>query len=312
MPRLLPVTVPAPDTTADDPRLGRLLGTATTPDAARVVLVGFPVDEGVRRNAGRVGAAEGPAAIRPALYKLTPDPENFDAFTDLLRHTTDLGDLAPAGDLEADQDALGEVLAPHLARGAVAVVLGGGHETAYGHFLAYARLGRRVHLLNWDAHPDVRPLRDGRGHSGSPFRQALEHPSGACAGYTAAGLNPPSVAMAHLDYLAGRGGAAHFNTAINFFAVERLYESCENATLVSFDLDAVEQAAAPGVSSPTAAGLSVHLWLHAAYLAGRCSTVGSMDVVELCPPHDSDGRTARLAARTVWEFLRGLASRPQV
>ena len=309
MPRLRPAAVPVPATAADDPRLGHLLGTATTPDAAQVVIVGFPVDEGVRRNGGRVGAAEGPAAIRPALYALTPDPEQFDAFTDLVRHAADLGDLEPSGELEADQEALGEVLAPHLARGAVAVVLGGGHETAFGHFLAYARLGRRVHVLNWDAHPDVRPLRDGRAHNGSPFRQALEHPSGACAGYTVAGLNPPSVAKAHLDYLAGRGGSAHFNTSISFYAIEQLYAACENATLVSFDLDAVDQAAAPGVSAPTPAGLSVHVWLHAAYQAGRCSTVGSIDVAELCPPHDPDGRTARLAARTVWEFLRGLAAR---
>jgi formiminoglutamase len=310
MPDLRPATIPILDTAADDPRLGRLIGTAATPDAARVVLVGFPVDEGVRRNGGRPGAAGGPAALRDALYRLTPDPEQSDAFTDLVRHAADLGDLDPTGDLDTDQAALGAELAPHLARGAVAVVLGGGHETAYGHFLAYAGRGERIRVLNWDAHPDVRPLADGRGHSGSPFRQMLEHSSGACAGYTVAGLNPPAVARAHLEYLTARGGAAHFNTTLNFFEIDRLYAGCEDATQASFDLDAVEQAAAPGVSAPTAGGLSVHLWLHAAYAAGRCSTVRSIDVVELCPPLDPDGRTARLAARTVWEFLRGLAGRP--
>jgi formiminoglutamase len=309
MSRLNPVAVPVPDTSPDDPRLGHLLGTATTPDTARVVIVGFPVDEGVRRNGGRVGAAQAPTAIRQALYRLTPDAENHAAFVELLRHTSDLGDLAPTGDLETDQDALGEVLAPHLERGAVPIILGGGHETAYGHFLGYARRDARVGILNWDAHPDVRPLKDGRGHSGSPFRQALEHPSKTCAGYTVAGLSPPSVAKAHLDYLAGRGGSAHFNTGISFHAIEQLYAGCENATLATFDLDAVDQSAAPGVSAPTVAGLSVHVWLYAAYKAGQCSTVGSMDVVELCPPHDLDGRTARLAARAVWEFLRGLTER---
>jgi len=102
---------------------------------------------------------------------------------------------------------------------------------------------------------------------------------------------------------------AHFNTATSFHAIEQIYARCENATLVSFDLDAVDQAVAPGVSSPAAGGISVHVWLHAAYTAGRCGTVGSMDIVELCPPLDPDGRTARLAARTVWEFLRGVAAR---
>ena len=176
-----PVTIHLPASDADDPRIGRLLGAATTPDTARVVLVGFPIDEGVRLNGGRPGAAEGPTAIRQALFRLTPDAEQFDAFTDLISHSADLGDLQPTGDLEADQSALGETLAPHLDRGAVAIILGGGHETAYGHFLGYARCNRKINVLNWDAHPDVRPLNVGKGHSGSPFRQMLEHPSESCA-----------------------------------------------------------------------------------------------------------------------------------
>jgi formiminoglutamase len=304
------VTINTPTTDADDPRIGPLLGTATTPDTARLVLVGFPVDEGVRRNGGRPGAAEGPNAIRRELFRLTPDAEQFDQFTDLIRHTVDLGNIAPTGDLETDQAALGAVLAPHLERGAIVVILGGGHETAFGHFLGYARRNCKVNVLNWDAHPDVRPLKEKQGHSGSPFRQMLEHPSGICESYTVAGLNPPSVAKAHLDYLADRGGVAHFNTSVSFHLIEQIYARCENATLVSFDLDAVDQGAAPGVSAPTAGGLSVHDWFYAAYAAGKCSTVGSVDVVEFCPPLDPDGGTARLAARTVWEFLRGVARRP--
>src|SRR3712207_7676746 len=44
-----------------------------------------------------------------------------------------------------------------------------GHETGYGHFLGYARARKQVWILNWDAHPDVRELKDGQGHSGSPL-----------------------------------------------------------------------------------------------------------------------------------------------
>jgi formiminoglutamase len=168
---------------------------------------------------------------------------------------------------------------------------------------------RRIAILNWDANPDVRPLIDGKGHSGSPFRQSIEHPSRLCRAYTVAGLNPPTVARSHLDFIAERGGTAHFNTSISFSAIESIYASHENDTMASFDLDAVDQAAAPGVSAPATAGLSPHIWLYAAYKAGACSTVRSMDLVECCPPLDEEGRTVRLAARTVWEFLRGLAAR---
>jgi formiminoglutamase len=306
---LIPVKVPLPATGPDDPRIGHLLGLKVRPEIAQAVIVGFPTDEGVRRNKGRPGAAEGPTAIRQALYRLTPDAEQRDAFVELLQATSDLGDVAIGPDLQSDQERLGEILAPHLARGAVAIVLGGGHETAFGHFLGHVRAKRRVAILNWDAHPDVRPMENNLGHSGSPFRQAIEHPSDLCRRYTVAGLNPPTVAKVHLDYIADHGGTAHFNTSISFSAIESIYASHEYDTLVTFDLDAVDQAAAPGVSAPATAGLSPHIWLYAAYRAGACSTVRSIDLVELSPPLDPEGRTARLAARTVWEFLRGLAGR---
>jgi formiminoglutamase len=79
--------------------------------------------------------------------------------------------------------------------------------------------------------------------------------------------------------------------------------------MVTFDLDALDQSHAPGVSAPAAGGLSQDLWLHAAYWAGRSPTVTSIDVVELNPTVDVDDRTARLAALTVLEVLRGLTDR---
>lgn len=309
MSRLIPSRVNLAPPAPDDPRVGHLLGRTATPASAAVVLVGFPTDRGVQRNGGRRGAAEAPDAIRAQLFKLTPDPDRPAEFVAVIQNTYDLGDVEVSGDLDADQRHLGETLAPHLARGAVAIVLGGGHETAYGHFLGYEQAGKKIAILNWDAHPDVRPLVDDESHSGSPFRQALEHPSGLCRKYTVAGLNPSSVARAHLDFIAEHGGVVHFNTEISFTAVESIYAAHEHDTLVTFDLDAVDQASAPGVSAPAVAGLSPHIWLYAAYRAGRCSTVRSMDLVELCPKFDVDSRSARLAARTIWEFLRGLAAR---
>lgn len=303
---------PAPD----DPRLGDLLGAALHEGAApRCVIAGFPCDEGVRRNGGRPGAAGGPPAIRAALARLTPDVADAERFAELARHTRDLGDVGPTGDLDADQARLAELLAPHLAAGAFAIVLGGGHETSYGHFLARVQAAAEhgasdeVRVLNWDAHPDVRPSHGGRGHSGTPFRQMLEHPSHPCARYVVAGLQPHSVAASHLAYVREHG-AAHFHTDVDTVQAIGAIYAAERPTLASFDLDAVDAAHAPGVSAPAIGGFDVATWLHAAYLCGRTETVRSMDVVELSPPHDPDGRTARLAALTVWHVLRGLAARP--
>src|SRR5215207_920090 len=141
MTRLVPAEVAQPETASDDPRIGRLLGSRLdareAPDAA---MVGFPSDEGVRRNGGRVGAAAGPPAIRSALYRLAPDARST-RFDELLSRTRDLGDVEISGDVEVDQQCLAEVLSPHIGRGCFCVVLGGGHETSYGHFLGYARAG---------------------------------------------------------------------------------------------------------------------------------------------------------------------------
>lgn len=91
--------------------------------------------------------------------------------------------------------------------------------------------------------------------------------------------------------------------------IETIYDAAGAPTLASFDMDAVFQAEAPGVSAPNAAGLRTELWLAAAYAAGRCPAVTSADVVELNPRVDRDGQTARLAALTVWWLLRGRAER---
>lgn len=299
-----------PSTADDDSRLGHLVRRGVDrSDEAQVVLVGFPSDEGVRLNGGRPGAAGAPARIREALYRMTPDPRRYEAFASLLARMVDLGDVQMAGDVERDQQRLGAVLAPHLEREAVVIVLGGGHETTYGHFLGYVGAGRPVRLFNWDAHLDVRPRIDGQPHSGSSFRLALEHPQGACCGYTAVGLLPHSTARAHVEYVERRGGQIVWREELSRGRIGDLYDVPKEQCLVSFDLDAVDQAEAPGVSAPGAGGLPVETWFHGAYRAGHSPRVQSMDVVELNPRYDVDGRTTRLGALTVWHFLRGLAER---
>ena len=308
MTRLIPAEVVQPETAADDPRIRRLLGSQLgARDTPEVVLLGFPSDEGVRRNGGRVGAALGPAAIRSALYRLAPDAR-YPRFDELLSRTRDLGDVAISGDVEMDQQRLGEELKSYIELGCFCIVLGGGHETSYGHFLGYTRAGRRVEILNWDAHPDVRDLVQGRAHSGSPFRQAIEDGSGACRRYSVAGLQPQAVAREHVAYVE-RQGRTVWRDDVTPERIAQLYRSTDGPALVSFDLDAVNEAEAPGVSAPNAGGLSSDLWIEAAYQAGRSPAVSSADIVELNPAVDRDGQTARLAAVTVWWLLRGRSER---
>ena len=96
------------------------------------VLLGFASDEGVRRNQGRVGAAEGPQKLREMLASMAihsttgkPNHPRYDA-----------GDInVTDGDLEGGQAAFGQHVAALLNAGHFTVGLGGGHEIAYASYL---------------------------------------------------------------------------------------------------------------------------------------------------------------------------------
>lgn len=307
MTNLQPTTVTPPDTGPDDRRIGHLLQAEPSGDGPWIAVIGFPCDVGVARNNGRPGAAGGPEALRRWLYKFTPDTR-VDGMASLVERSRDLGDLVLSGDLDADQALLGRVVAEVLRDGGTPVVLGGGHETAFGHFLGYVEAGLDVAISNVDAHADVRELKAGRGHSGSPFRQALEHDSGRCRDYRVAGLQPQSVSRSHVTYLEQKGCRHWFRDKTDESVLDELFPRDVNL-YATFCLDAVDSAFAPGVSAPAADGLMPAFWLAAAERAGANPAGRSFDVVELNPRHDLDQRTARLAALTVWRFLRGVGKR---
>jgi formiminoglutamase len=305
----------------DDPRLGAFVEAWTGDSQAlapgRPVLLGFPQDEGVRRNGGRPGAAGAPREVRRWLARLVPYDPAHDIDLAPLR-PLDLGDLCVSADLEGDQRALGEVVGAVLAAGAVPIVLGGGHETAYGHFLGHVAAGRPVALVNLDAHLDVRPLLGGQGHSGSPFRQALEHPTHPLPGerYVVLGAQPSSVSRDHLAYLRQRGGRVYWKEEVagrlgEVFDRERERLGAAGCRLhVSVDADVARAADVPGVSAPNPLGLAGDEVADCARRAGAAPEVASLDLVEVSPLLDPDGRSARWAALVVWHFLAGLAARP--
>jgi formiminoglutamase len=319
---LEPTSPPAGLQRPDDPRLGEcveLWAGGPVEMRLRPVLIGFPQDEGVRRNGGRPGAAAAPRAIRHWLYRLTP----WDAVSraDLTRlRLLDLGDVRIAGGLEASQEALGEVVAAVLTAGGLPVVLGGGHETTYGHYLGYVRAEWMVGIINLDAHLDVRPYPAGQGHSGSPFRQALEHPTGPLPGelYCCLGAQPFSVSREHSDYVERGGGTIRWRDDVAGRLAEELGRQYERMTglgcpvFLTLDADVVRAADVPGVSAPNPLGLDTAEVAACCRAAGATAGLTSFDVVEVNPQLDRDDLSARWAALAVWHFLVGLCSRPGV
>jgi formiminoglutamase len=289
-------------------------GDAAALRPGRAVLLGFPQDEGVLRNGGRVGAAEAPAEIRRWLGRMTPwDGESG---ADLSRFPPlDAGDISIGGSLEETQAALGEVVAGFLSAGMVPILLGGGHETAFGHYLGYVAAGRPVGIINLDAHLDLRPLIDGKGHSGSPFRQALEHSTQPLPGqrYVCLGAQPHAVSREHWQYAQERGCVVRWRDELQPSLSHHLAGELARLggkVFVTLDADVVQLADVPGVSAPNPSGLPGRAVLQAVRLAGRSDAVSSFDLVEINPRFDRDGQSARWAALVIWNFLLGLISRP--
>jgi len=276
-----------------------------------IVLMGFPSDEGVRRNAGRPGSSKAPERIRSIFKKLTPHPEIFDAHVATLRSIQDIGDIEVTGDLGEDQLRLGKMVESVLASNQIPIIIGGGHETSFGHVLGYHELRQKIGILNWDAHPDVRPLKNGLAHSGSPFRQALDLGRGTVVDYTVAGLQPQHVAREHLMYLKSRNAAWFWAEDIDNVAIRGIFQGVTKSTMVSVDMDVVGQAYAPGVSAPSAGGITDRELFEIAYQAGLHKMVRSFDIVEVNPDFDTDMQTVRLAAVALWWFTVGLAKRPR-
>jgi formiminoglutamase len=304
----------------DDPRLGSFIETGFEDlrniPQGRPALVGFPQDEGVRRNQGRPGAARAPATIRHWLHRLAP--WDGSTGTDLTNPPPiDVGDVRLSIDLEATQETLAAAVAALLAIRCTPIVLGGGHETALGHYLGQAHTGRPVGVINLDAHLDVRPCLDGLGHSGSPFRQMMEHPTHPLPGtaYVCIGAQPWAVSRDHLAYAEGRGCRVWWANEVRgrFETIVRQEHdrlaAAGYAVYVSLDADVVRLADVPGVSAPNPLGLDGDEVVACCRFIGSLPAVAGFEVVEINPQFDSDDHSSRWAALAVWHFLCGLAPR---
>jgi len=278
------------------------------------VLAGFACDAGVRRNHGRPGAAAGPRELRRTLGNLAWHGAGS-------RLLLDAGDVGCDDDeLERAQGEYARLIAGLLRAGHLPVGLGGGHEIAWaayqGAALALAGDARfdRLGIVNFDAHLDLRrPETPGRGTSGTPFLQIAE--SRAAAGlefrYLCVGASTASNTAALFDRAAalGAGVILDVDTGGSEAAarIQSFVADC-SAVYLTFCLDVLPAATAPGVSAPSALGVPLQraVELLQAALAG-CGHGGPgsrllmADVAELNPACDEAGRTARTAARIVYE-----------
>ncbi|WP_405216895.1 formimidoylglutamase [Agrococcus sp. Ld7] len=266
--------------------------------APGIALIGFASDEGVRRNGGRPGQVDGPDALRAALAPLALGGP-------LTVH--DAGTVVAGTSLEDGQERLGRAVASLIDAGQLPIALGGGHEIAYGSYLGIAdtalRASGRLGVLNLDAHFDLR--RAPRASSGTPFLQLLEREAslGRVVDYAVLGISEPSNTRALFETATQHGvrwlldddsrTPASVDGFLDAFldGVDLLY--------LTIDLDVLPAWVAPGVSAPAAFGVPLEVVQHVCDRVAASGTLALVDVAELNPAFDVDGRTARVAARLI-------------
>ena len=277
--------------------------------APGVALIGFACDEGVRRNLGRIGARRGPHELRKILANLAVHSE---------RPLYETGDEDCAhGNLERAQIAFGARIAALLDAGHLPIGLGGGHEIAFGTFTGLVgHLAKksanppRIGIVTLDAHFDLRKAT--QANSGNSFLLMAESCSkqGWPFGYCCLGIAEPSNTAALFDRARELGvmwrtdsQLCDLKLAESVTMLQNFLAGVDQAYL-SICLDVLPAAVAPGVSAPAARGVgleTIELLAESVKASGKLLVA---DIAELNPDFDQDNRTAKIAARLVYQLSR--------
>ena len=278
-------------------------GLKLDPSQKTIALLGYACDEGVKRNQGRIGAAEGPDAIRKQLAKM---PNHLAAEIWLI----DVGTIQCLdGDMEAAQNSLSEKVSQLLENNVFPIVLGGGHDMAYGHYNGikkYLNKHPSIGSINFDAHFDLRTHKKG-SNSGTPFYQIAQDSKyeGNLFEYLCLGIrkdaNDTVLFQTAEDFRVNYIENEHFNIR-DWDLIEKKLQQFINEVghiYTTIDLDGFSSAYAPGVSAPSPMGFSPDVVLECLKSIIDSGKLTSLDIAEMNPTYDIDNHTAKLAASLV-------------
>lgn len=264
----------------------------------KLAVIGVPFDE---KSSYLRGAAGGPAAIRAASTGKCYNPCTESGVD--LEHDTilvDLGDVDASGDVDKTFARTEQATGRILAKKAVPIVLGGDHSITLHVVRAVSKHYPALDVLHFDAHPDLySDLYGDRFSHACPMMRIMEE--GLAKTLVQVGIRAASNDQ--------RANAA--KAGVRMIEMKDLREPLilefRNPLYVSFDLDALDPAFAPGVSHREAGGLSVRQAI--AIIQGLKARIVGFDIVELNATRDPAGITAAVAFKLLKE-LAGRVVRP--
>lgn len=283
------------------------LGLTRHDPGAALCVAGIPLDIG---TTNRSGARFGPAAIRQASRMLVDGAHPRSGVDPATLPLSDIGDFAIAlGDIAASLSLIQAQAAPlaHL------VALGGDHGVTLALLRALAARTGPLGMVHFDAHVDTWPDSFGQawGH-GSVFYHAIREGLVDPRRMIQIGIRSP-VQRDVLEWTLAQGvtivGADDVHEAGPAAIAARIAAVAGSApAYLSFDIDALDPAFAPGTGTPEIGGLAT--WQAQAILRrlGGLAFAG-MDVVEVAPAYDTAEITALAAATLAWEYLALVAPR---
>jgi len=281
------------------------LGVTRAERQSAFCVAGAPFDIG---TTNRSGARFGPRAIRQASHMLVDgehpgrwlDPTELD-LADIGNFSLALGDI-PGSLALLEEQASGIA---HL------MTLGGDHSITLALLRALARPTGPLALVHFDAHVDTWPDSFGNpyGH-GSVFYHAIEEGLVDPARMVQVGIRSP-VPRAVYNWVRDKGVTILTAEAVHEAGVASTAATIcdvvgDASCYLSFDIDALDPAFAPGTGTPEIGGLAS--W-QAQGIMRRLNglRLRGMDVVEVAPPYDVSEITALAAATIVWEYLNLVA-----
>ena len=285
----------------------RIHHVVNTRQHASFALIGFGSDEGVKRNKGRLGAADAPNMIRAQLANL-PVHQSVSI--------VDIGTVVcEQGQLEKAQAELADQVERSLQQGMKPIVLGGGHEVAFGSFsglfqyIQHHEPQQKIGIINFDAHFDLREAE--QVTSGTPFLNAakLSEQNQKEFHYLCIGVAKHSNTKALFDTADRLNCQYIYDQQLQLSEIDHLISKINgfiekiDALYITVDLDVFSASIAPGVSAPAVKGIDLSVFDPLFQAIKKSGKIRVFDVAECNPRFDLDNRTAKLAAYIIFNYI---------
>jgi agmatinase len=278
-----------------------------------VAIIGAPLDAGTTY---RSGTRFGPQAIRK--MSSLSSGYNFEMGIDLHEslNIVDCGDVSviPAN-IEKSFDQIDKAVAYAHERAVFPVILGGDHAIGYPDIRGMAPfIDGNIGIIHFDRHTDMSETNlDERMH-GTPFFHATNIPNAPPSNLVQIGIGGWLGNRSGVKNVRERGATSLTMTDIDRWGMERIVELAleiawkdASAVFLSFDIDSIDPAFAPGTGTPESGGLLPREALRMLHLLTR-EGISGLEVVEVSPPYDVGDVTALLGARVVLDVLGTLVS----